>query len=308
MKRIINFKSLVFLLIIFCGVSFSGQSLAYAQDKIVAIVNNEVVTRKDLDDFLNFMRMQLSQEYKGKELEAKLASAKIDLLNRLIEDRLILQEASKEKLTYDVSRVKAKLADVKKRYNSEIEFQNDLMRQGLTQADIEKRIREQFLMFIIVEQKVRSKVTVDPDDVTDFYEQNKKDFVTLTVRDLDAFAFEDGSQAKSFANSLKNGEKSEDLALKYAFTMNTISSRNGETLKQEIDEVVSGLGENEISSPVKIQDKYYVFRVTSLIPPRELSLSEAQDEIHAFLLEKKSQEKLASWLDELKKKSYIKIR
>ena len=64
MKRIINLNCSVssFILVVFCLLFFGRPSLVYAQDKIIAIVNNEVVTQKDLDDFLNFMRMQLSQE------------------------------------------------------------------------------------------------------------------------------------------------------------------------------------------------------------------------------------------------------
>ncbi len=85
--------SKLLLLIIFTA-AYSLQFTAYnlfAQDKIAAIVNNDIITQKDLDDFLNFMRIQLSQDYSGKELENKIQAMKPDLLDRLIEDRLILQ-------------------------------------------------------------------------------------------------------------------------------------------------------------------------------------------------------------------------
>ena len=42
---------------------------ACAQDSIVAVVNNEVITKKDLVDFTNFTRIQLSQKLAGPELE-----------------------------------------------------------------------------------------------------------------------------------------------------------------------------------------------------------------------------------------------
>src|SRR3989338_6450398 len=73
----------------------NAHCVLFAQDKIVAIVNNEVITQKDLDDFLNFMRMQYAQELKGRELENKIQSMKIVLLDKLIEDRLMLQDAQK---------------------------------------------------------------------------------------------------------------------------------------------------------------------------------------------------------------------
>ena len=66
-----------------------------AKDKIVAVVNKEVITQKDLTDFMNFMRLQLSREFSGEVLEKKLSSLETDLLDRLIEDRLVLQEAKR---------------------------------------------------------------------------------------------------------------------------------------------------------------------------------------------------------------------
>jgi len=38
-----------------------------------------------------------------------------------------------------------------------------------------------------------------------------------------------------------------------------------------------------------------------------MDLVESQEKIHAYLFDKKVQERLTNWLDELKKQSYIKI-
>ncbi|MBM3243422.1 MAG: hypothetical protein FJZ12_01110, partial [Candidatus Omnitrophica bacterium] len=178
------------ILLLFLTLSLSFNLLAvkqlYAQDKIVAIVNQDAITQKDLSDFLNFMRLQLSQEYKGRELEEKIQGMKVVLLSRLIEDRLILQEAKKSNIVVDENRVRTKINEVKKEYPSDTLFQSELMKQGLTQADIERRIRDQFMMFSIVEQKVRSKIIIKPEEVTAFYEENKKDIHTGETKIFEA--------------------------------------------------------------------------------------------------------------------------
>ncbi|MDO8662819.1 MAG: peptidyl-prolyl cis-trans isomerase [Candidatus Omnitrophota bacterium] len=307
MRRIISLKflPLFIFLPIFC-LLFATHSL-YAEDKIAAIVNNEVITQKDLDDFLHFMTMQLAREYKGKALENKLASIKTDLLSRLIEDKLILQEAKKEKIILDEARVRAKVNEIRKRYDSDSAFQAELMGQGLTQADIENKVREQFLMYAIVEQKVRSKISVRPDEVTSFYENNKKDFSPGEEREFIAFALDNEDLADSFAYNLKIGKTPEDLAARYPFTANQLSVAQGEDLKKEIEETVFKLAVNEVSDVVKMDDKYYVFRLINIIPPKQLSLNEVQYKIQSFLFEKKMQEEMAKWIDELKNQSYIKI-
>ncbi len=70
---------------------------------------------------------------------------------------------------------------------------------------------------------------------------------------------------------------------------------------------VFSLKPSETSSPIKIEDDYYVFKLENIIPPRQQNLSEVQDSIYNLLSEKKMQEGMAKWLDELKKQSYTKI-
>ncbi|MCX5712648.1 MAG: hypothetical protein NTY47_06245 [Candidatus Omnitrophica bacterium] len=63
---------------------------------------------------------------------------------------------------------------------------------------------------------------------------------------------------------------------------------------------------NEATQPIKNEDAYYVFVLTSVEPPKQQGLSEAQDKIYELLYETKMQDKLAQWLEDLKKHSYIK--
>jgi parvulin-like peptidyl-prolyl isomerase len=81
----------------------------------------------------------------------------------------------------------------------------------------------------------------------------------------------------------------------------------GQQLRPEIEDTVFKLGLGEVSSPVKIDAQYFIFKLDNIIQSQQLSLVQAQDRIQAYLFEKKLQEELAKWIDELKKQSYIKI-
>jgi parvulin-like peptidyl-prolyl isomerase len=307
MKRII---SLIFLFVLFFLPTYylpATTYCLYAQDKVIAVVNNEIITQKDLNDFFNFIRMQFSRELKGKALEEKVSSAKQDLLQRLIEDRIMLQQAKNDKISIEPARVKAKINEIKKRYALESEFEQDLAKQGLVQADLENKIREQMLMFNIVEQKVRSKVVVRPEEITDFYNQNKRKFLKPEERLLTVIVLQDESAAKSLSYSWRLGEKLEDLATRYTFTTNNLSASQGQDLRSEIEEVVFKLGIAEVSDPVKIDAQYYIFKLDDILGSQQLSLVQAQEKIQAYLFDIKLQEELMKWLDGLKKQSYIKI-
>lgn len=307
MKHIINSLFLVFLIFSPACYILPITCSLYAEDKVAAVVNNEIITQKDLNDFLSFIRMQYSREFKGKVLEEKVQAMKQDLLRRLIEDRLILQQAKNDKVIIEPARVKAKINEIKKRYALESEFEEDLSKQGLVQADLENKIREQMLMYAVVDQKVRAKVVIRPDEITNFYNQNKRQFLKSEERQLTVIVLPDDSLAKAVSYQMRQGEKLEDLALKYPFTVDRLSVRQGEDLRKEIDEAVFKLGLGEVSDPLKIDEQYYVLRLENIIGSQQLNLAQAQDKIHAYLFEKKLQEGLTKWLDELKKRAYIKI-
>ncbi len=302
MRMISNYLK---FLIIFSLVS-GFFSFAWAEEKIVAIVNNEVITQRDLEAFLNFMRVQLSKEYSAKELDEKIAVMKSDLLDRLIEDRLILQEARKNNLKADEARIKSKIDELKKRYDSETDFENSLKNQGLVEADLEARVRDQILMFNIVETKIRDKIAIKPAEVTGYYNKNTAEFSLAEEREFQSLAGSEEAKARKIIEDLRQGRAIEEVVKESAFTLNVFSARKDGELKKDVEDVLFSLKSGEVSEPVKIKDSYYLFQLLKIKPARQQVLSEVQEAINANLYEKKMQEAMAKWVDELKKKAYIK--
>lgn len=277
-----------------------------AMDKIIAVVNNDVITQKDLDDFINFTRMEMAKGKTPSEFEAKSQEIRKDLLDRLIDDKLILQEAKRSGFIIEPSRVKARLDEIKKRYSSDREFQDTLIKEGLVQADIEKRIKDQIMMYLAVENNVRLKIAVAPDEVTSYYNAHKDKFSSTEKRDIESLSVSDLKAGREIVSKLRSGIPSADVAREYAVEVNAFSAQSGQ-LKKEIETAVFALKVGEVSDPLELNGRYYIFKVNNLIPPRQETLAEVQDEIYKFLYDKKTQEALVKWLDELRKRSYIKI-
>jgi parvulin-like peptidyl-prolyl isomerase len=309
-KKIKELGKIIFqvslLVILFFSFTFSH---SHAQDKIIAIINNTVITSKELSDFLSFMRLQLASErqYSPQELDDKLQSIKQDLLEKLIEDKLILQEARKNSVLVEESLIKARMLQIKKRYKSDEEFQRSLAIQGLTEADIEEKIREQALMYNIIEQKVKSQITISPSEITDFYYANIEDFKFPEERDLKYVKTTDKNVAQEIENSVNKGQELTSAAEEHVLEINTLKVSSKEELKIQLKEAVFKLAKGEISKSILIDGYYYLFKLLEITPARQQNLSEVQDTIYRFLFEKKMQEKLTSWLEELKKNSYIHI-
>lgn len=291
-------------LVALCLYAFAPVS--FAQDKIIAIINNDIVTQKDLDDFVNFMRMQMNAEYGASRAESKIESMKKELLDKLIEDKVILQEAKKANIKIDDNRIKGKIEEARRRYRSDIEFQEALKRQGLVQADLETKIREQMMMYAIIDSKVRSSIVTSPSEVTDYYQKHSEEFKSPKIWELSACIGEGQEVISKIWQGLKKGRTLEELANENQLTVNKITMKQGQ-LKKELEDSIVGLKERDFTETLKIEDKYYVFRLDSITLPKQESLAEAQDSIYTFLYNKKMQENLSKWLDGLKKQTYIKI-
>ena len=303
----IKLKTCVFVSLCLCVYFVLWKPPAYAQDKIVAIVNSDVITQKDLGDFVNFMRMQLATEYQGEKLENKIQSMKLDLLDKLIEDRLILQKAKKNNIKIDENIVSAKVGEIKKRYSSDKDFQNALYQQGLSQADIEMRVRDQLLMYNIINSKVRSKIVINPGEITDFYQRNAEEFTIPEERGFESITVNDKDLAKKISSELKNTQNLKAVAEKYGLSVNSLNAKKGRELRKDIEEAIFKLKPTDISEPISVDKNFYIFKLVNITAPRQQNLSEVQEKISTFVFETKLQEELANWLDELKEQAYIKI-
>lgn len=303
MRRITKISAL-FLLFFICA------PLPYlsAEDKIIAVVNNEVITQKELDDFANFMRIQLSSEYKGKELEEKINSMMPGLLSRLIEDRLILQEAKKSQIIISPDRIKARIEEIRRKYRSDAEFNRALQMQGLVRSDLEEQIKEQLLMYSVVDLKVKSRVRVSPCEVTDFYEQHQDEFQLPEARVVESVATENKEIADSIFKRLQSREDFKDIAMRFSLSLEELTVYKSGQLKKEAEDAIFAINNiGEFTRPTEVENKYYIFKLNKIIPPRQQSLVEVQDEISFMLTNTKLQEALDKWINEIKRNSYIKI-
>jgi len=274
-----------------------GSSCA-APDSIAAIVNKDIITLKELNDYAAFTGMQ--------EQGARVKSRQ-ELLAKLIEDRLILQEARRSGLKADEARVKARVEDIKSKYPSEAVFQQTLLEQGLVQSDLEEKISEQMLMYEVINKQVKSRVTVDPQEITSYFEEDKKLFKLPEQRSVEYIVTREEDKAAKFYAALKDAKGFGEAAAAAGVTPGTLQLFKNGQFKKNIEDVVFSLKTGEFSYPLKAENEFYVFRVTGVVEPRRQKLDEVREEIRDILFTRKFQEGLASWLDKLKAKAYIKI-
>lgn len=284
----------------------NGETAAPA-DRIVAIVNKDTITQSEADAFLNLIIMQLSQRYQGKELEERIEDEKKELIGKMIEERIILQEAKRKKLEARADIVKKRLEEAKRSYGSDEEFHESLKLRGLTLRDLEKRVGEQMMLRGLIEQEVRSKIVISPVEVTRYYEKHKDDFLQPEMRSIELLYFEDENITEKLVEDLKPWADFKQLAERYkvAYAKDALSKSQ---LKPEIREAVFSLEVNQVSGAVRLDKGIYAFKLLEIHPQELKDLADVGDWIYNYIFEQKLAVKLIDWIEELKSKAYIVVK
>lgn len=283
-----------------------GETVAPA-DRIVAIVNKDTITQSEADAFLNLIIMQLSQRYQGKELEERIEDEKKELMAKMIEERIILQEAKRKKLEVRVDMVKKRLEEARRSYGSDEEFEQSLKLRGLTLRDLEKRLGEQMMLRGLIEQEVNSRIVISPDEVTVYYEKNKDDFLQPEMRAIESLYFEDENITEKLLEDLKTGADFKQLAERYmaAYAKDALSRSQ---LRPEIQEAIFSLEINKVSDVVRFNKGIYVFKLLEIHPQVLKDLVDVHDWIYNYIFKQKLSVKLSEWIEGLKSRAYIVIK
>lgn len=150
-----------------------------ALDAIAAMVNDEPVLASDVEEQL-FMFLQRSQAHPD---SSQVDTLRRQVLDQLIDDKLLLAEAKKQNITVNpgevAKQVESAIADAKQRLGGDEGFQQQLVRENTTEdrlrerykSDVERQMTEQRLV-----QKMFPKKTVTQAEAEAYYLAHKDKF------------------------------------------------------------------------------------------------------------------------------------
>lgn len=146
-------------------------------DRIVAIVNDDVVTLTDLKEALApyEARIRTMGYPLDKEMEMRF-KLREDLINQLVEKRLTDQLVTRKGIKIGEEEVDRAIERVKSsnRLTDEA-LRQQLKAQGLSYENYRKQIREQLLRNRLVSYEVKSKIVITDEEVQAYYDEHKAD-------------------------------------------------------------------------------------------------------------------------------------
>lgn len=270
--------------------------------KIIAKVNNQIITSQDLDDYC---KVFIYQHLKGEnDTSCSKKEFKKELLGRLIEDKLILGKAIEEKMNIPDALVSNKLKQIIFSYPSRKKFEESLQKKGLSVTLLKERIKEQYLTRGIIEKYVKSFVNVSPREISHYYNNNQDEFRLFPKYIFYIAKSEDNNILKEISQLIE--ERGVSLAVEtYKDTLIEVESDKDE-LREEVSDILEKLneGEYEIKKLDNIPHLIYLREAVSS-ERAVLLLSDVKEKIYSYLSEKKFKKKFDEWVKELKGKAVI---
>lgn len=140
-------------------------------DRIVAVVNNDVITETELQDRMVDVRKQLQIERIKIPPDDVL---KRQLLERMIIERIQLQLAAQAGVRINDTDLEQAIQTVAGRNNMSVDaLYKALGREGLDQAAYRARMREQLTIHQLLDREINSRVTVTDNEINNFLENAK---------------------------------------------------------------------------------------------------------------------------------------
>jgi len=308
-------KVLSLLFVLFCPSLTLAAGSGPLNDAIIAIVNNDVITLKDLKDYISGIYRQLKIEHKSpQEIQDVMASYEDKGVNQLIEDKLILGAAQTKGLQIRPEVVERQLNEIKSRYPSEDDFFAVINSQGLTVTDLKNKIINQLKSKYMVDMEVKDNIFVNPEDVTRYYNEHPGEFESKTRYNLDSIyiSFAKGKdealrRIKEARAKLAAGADFEKTSKEYSESASVGTLEQGQMVPS-IEKEVFSLKEGELSQPVEVEGGVYLFKVNGISPGQKQSLSDVKDSIYNKVYAQEFQSKFKTWIDKLRSKAYVEIR
>lgn len=281
-------------------------------DRVVAVVNDEIITMSDLQ----------------REEALKKGEAVHD--DRLVLEDMIdrkLQMAAAKRAGVDVTdkELSDAVADIIKRNNMDmLQFGVALAKEGLTLEQYRAELREQITLSRLFNKYVRSGVNVDEAEARAFYQNNPKTYSLpeeIRVRQIfltlpDKATPEQAAAIKEKAQSVyARAQKGEDfIKLVHEVSQGATASQDGDLgfmqrgdALPEIEEAARALKPGDSSSPFQCAGGYNIIKLEEVRTPVR-PFEKVKDEIMKALYEQKTENTYRSWLQALRGDSHIENR
>jgi peptidyl-prolyl cis-trans isomerase SurA len=285
-------------------------------DRVVAVVNDDVVMMSELQEAIVVARRDGRSLPDGPDLERTM-------LNRLVDNRLQIQEARRDKIEITDDELRGYVEDFVKRNGGDRDkLAAQLQVQGVTWDALRREMRDQLLAQRVVSRRVVRRATITEAEVDQYLAENRAKFeaglkyhafhMAIPVEAPgSAVAWERAKQEiESIAVALAGGADFAELARTRA--KDPAGGDLGWLTRGELDAVFEGpllaLQTGQVTAPIRSGSAYHLLKLDGREELTAQRLADARQQARDLLTQKKSQERFDEWLESIRRRALIAIR
>jgi len=288
----------------------------------VARVNGSDIPGRDLEDLIQRELSSIGNPEWKNLREDYRNQLTLDLINVLINSRLLYQKAVESGFKVTNEEVQAEFQKIAKAFKDDAEMNAALAAQNTDRATLEKNLSETILMSKFVEENVNKKVTVTQEELAKYYSSNPKEFhhpdlvrtSHILIRPAGDAPEQDAKARERAESLLARFKKGEDFAkLARENSVDASASQGGDIGLMSKAALDPDYAAAAFSLPVgglkvvKSQFGYHVIKVTDKKEEGVSTLEEVKEGLAEFLKSQKALEELNKFVSELRSKAKIEI-
>jgi peptidyl-prolyl cis-trans isomerase SurA len=319
-------RAVVSLLCLLCVLVLARGAEARVVEKIAAVVGDNIVLASEVEEKAAVLMADANRITDPQKRAARAAALRREVLERLIDDELILQQATELKLSISSEQVDASIEEIKKQNNINDEQLREALRgQGMSMAAYRADLKRQLLRFRVLNIAVGSRVNISDEEVKAYYDRHMKASANVQVRASHVFiAIPEGADAVAVAEKQAQAQKvleraraGEDFA-KLARELSDDAATRAEggdlgyfgkdMLPKAIEEMVFAMQPGEIRGPVRADRGFHVIKLVDRKTKDPRPFDDVKDDIRMQLRQKDMERQTKIYLAELRKKTLVDIR
>jgi peptidyl-prolyl cis-trans isomerase SurA len=292
-------------------------------DRVIAVVNDDVITRYELESTVELALNRYGQSIPPGERERIAGEARKVLLDRMIDDLLLRQEAKRMGITVrDEDITKAIQESLQRRKMSTEDLQQALVKEGSSYEKYRESTRGDLIKMRIMQREIRPRISVTTEEIGLFYQEHRDEYegklmvrlqmILLPVPDGGDPAVKEQQRVKAqdILKRTRAGEPFEALANEFtpARTGGDIGYVEKGSLNPAIEEVAFGLKPGEMSDVIETPQGLYIIRALDRRGGGSLSAKATREDVEERLYRDKMEKKYAEWLAERRQKAHVDIR
>ena len=325
-----KFFSVVFWGILTCSVAVLSHHAQAEEpviaDRIVAVVNDEIITLYDLNQTLKpYEEKILIKEYTPEEAREALFKLRTDLLDKMIDEKLADQQIKKYKIEVSEQEIDKTIERLKEnRSITDEDLRSELARDGLSVEEFRADLKKQILRNRLVNFEVKSKIAITNEEIEKYYNDHKEKygsekkyhlwniFIRYTQADDESERQMALNKMENILNQLNQGRSFEALATE---TPHSTESPEGtdlglyrlDELSPKLKNVIKDMKEGQYSAIINIANVYMIIYLQKVVAAKPKTLSDVKSEIEDILYNEAIDNRYDAWLSELRRQSLIKI-